>query len=37
VDAIPFNPHQKHEINQELCIKCDSCVQVCPYEAIDVG
>jgi NADH-quinone oxidoreductase subunit F len=35
-NAIPFNPHQKHEINQELCIKCDSCVQVCPEKAIDV-
>ena len=36
VDAIPFTPHEKHEINQELCIKCDSCVIACPEGAIDV-
>lgn len=34
VDAIPFNPHEKHEINQDLCIKCDGCRQVCPENAV---
>ena len=37
VDAILFDPHNKHEINQELCIKCDTCKQVCPEDAITVG
>ena len=37
VGAIPFAPHEKHEINQELCIKCDSCVLACTEGAIDVG
>ncbi|HZH71516.1 MAG TPA: NADH-ubiquinone oxidoreductase-F iron-sulfur binding region domain-containing protein, partial [Mariniphaga sp.] len=36
VGAIPFTPHQKHSINTELCIKCDSCRAVCPENAIDV-
>ncbi len=36
VDAIPFNPHQRHVIDTSLCIKCDSCRQVCPEDAIDV-
>ncbi len=34
VDAIPFKPHEIHEINQELCIKCDGCRQVCPVDAV---
>jgi NADH-quinone oxidoreductase subunit F len=36
VDAIPFQPHEKHVINQELCIKCDACRQVCPVNAVAV-
>jgi NADH:ubiquinone oxidoreductase subunit F (NADH-binding)/NADH:ubiquinone oxidoreductase subunit E len=35
-DAIPFIPHEKHEIHQDKCIKCDSCRQVCPVEAVNV-
>jgi NADH-quinone oxidoreductase subunit F len=34
VDAIPFKPHEKHEIDLELCIKCDGCRQVCPENAV---
>lgn len=34
VDAIPFDPHNKHIINTDLCIKCDTCRIVCPEEAI---
>lgn len=36
VDAIPFNPHNKHEIDLSLCTKCDICRQACPVDAIDV-
>ncbi len=36
VDAIPFNPHNKHEIDTELCIKCNVCKEVCPELAIDI-
>jgi len=36
VDAIPFAPYQKHEINIEKCTRCDICRQTCPVEAIDV-
>lgn len=34
VDAIPFDPHKKHVINKELCIKCDTCRLVCPENAV---
>ena len=34
VDAIPFAPHEVHEIDQELCIKCDGCRQICPVDAV---
>lgn len=36
VDAIAFQPHQKHEIDTSLCTKCDICKQACPADAIDV-
>jgi NADH:ubiquinone oxidoreductase subunit F (NADH-binding)/NADH:ubiquinone oxidoreductase subunit E len=36
VGAIPFAPHEKHEIDTEKCIKCDTCRQVCPEQAINV-
>jgi NADH-quinone oxidoreductase subunit F len=35
VNAIPFTPYEKHEINQELCTKCDNCRIVCPELAIE--
>ncbi len=34
VNAIAFNPYEKHEIDQALCTKCDSCRVVCPEEAV---
>lgn len=34
VNAIEFNPHNTHEINQKLCIKCDNCRKVCPKNAV---
>jgi len=36
VGAIPFNPHEKHEIDREICIRCDNCFQVCLSDAITV-
>jgi NADH-quinone oxidoreductase subunit F len=36
VIAIPFNPYEKHEINQSLCTKCDNCRLVCPEKAIEI-
>ncbi len=36
VDAIPFMPHEKHEIDTEACIRCDGCRQVCPEDAVVV-
>jgi len=36
VNAIPFNPYEKHEIDQLLCTKCDNCRIVCPEAAIEI-
>jgi len=36
VKAIPFNPYQKHEIDQTLCTKCDNCRIVCPEDSIEI-
>jgi len=36
VDAIPFNPYEKHEIDQSICTKCDNCRIVCPENAIEI-
>ena len=36
VEAIPFNPYEKHEINQLICTKCDNCRIVCPENAIEI-
>ena len=36
VEAIPFNPYQKHEIDQAICTHCDTCRSVCPTGAVDV-
>lgn len=36
VDAIPFRPYEKHEIDQSLCTKCDNCRLVCPEDAIEL-
>jgi NADH:ubiquinone oxidoreductase subunit F (NADH-binding) len=36
VKAIPFNPYEKHDINQLICTKCDNCRVVCPEKAIEI-
>ena len=36
VDAIPFQPLEKHMIKTDLCIKCDACRQACPVNAVVV-
>jgi NADH:ubiquinone oxidoreductase subunit F (NADH-binding) len=36
VNAIPFNPYNKHVIDQELCIKCDNCRIVCQDDAVTI-
>ena len=36
VNAIPFKPYEKHEINQLICTKCDNCRIVCPEKAIEI-
>jgi NADH:ubiquinone oxidoreductase subunit F (NADH-binding)/NAD-dependent dihydropyrimidine dehydrogenase PreA subunit len=36
VKAIPFNPYEKHEIDQLICTKCDTCRIVCPESAIEI-
>jgi len=36
VDAIPFTPYFRHEIDQRKCTRCDTCRQVCPHDAVVV-
>jgi len=36
VKAIPMTPYARHEINLDLCIRCDTCRKVCPQNAIEV-
>ena len=36
VNAIPFKPYEKHEIDQLICTKCDNCRIVCPEKAIEI-
>ncbi len=36
VHAIPAAPYAKHEINLDICTRCDSCRKICPRQAIDV-
>jgi NADH-quinone oxidoreductase subunit F len=34
VEAIPFTPYQKHQIDDEKCTRCDACRDVCPEAAV---
>jgi NADH-quinone oxidoreductase subunit F len=36
VDAIPYTPYEKHEIDVEKCVKCGLCVNECKFEAIQI-
>ena len=36
VKAIPFTPYEKHEIDQLICTKCDTCRIICPEDAIEI-
>ena len=35
--AIPFQPYQQHQIDQDACTRCDICRQICPNESINVA
>ncbi|UCF17959.1 MAG: 4Fe-4S binding protein, partial [Phycisphaerales bacterium] len=36
VDAIEYKPYEKHEIDDEKCIRCGTCRNVCPSDAVKV-
>jgi NADH-quinone oxidoreductase subunit F len=33
-DAIPYTPYQVHNIDNEKCVQCGLCIEVCSFEAI---
>ncbi|MCY3024253.1 MAG: NAD(P)H-dependent oxidoreductase subunit E [Planctomycetota bacterium] len=36
VNAIPFTPYRKHEIDVQKCTRCDICRAACPVQAIEI-
>lgn len=36
VEAIPYTPYRKHEIDADTCTRCDICRTNCPENAIEV-
>ena len=36
VEAIAFQPHARHTIDQAKCTRCDTCRRICPAQAIAV-
>ncbi len=36
VDAIGYKPYEKHEIDDEKCIRCGTCKTICPAGAVKV-
>jgi len=35
-EAIAFKPYQKHEIDNKLCTRCGTCMDVCPVQAVQI-
>jgi len=35
--AIAIDPYQRHMIDQTKCVKCGTCLNVCPTESVNVG
>jgi NADH-quinone oxidoreductase subunit F len=36
VDAIPFQPYERHVIEDELCVRCGACLDACEDDAVEV-
>ena len=36
VNAIPFTPYARHDIDDTLCTRCDACRAACPSKAIEI-
>jgi NAD-dependent dihydropyrimidine dehydrogenase PreA subunit len=36
VDAIPYQPYEKHVIDDEACVRCGACMDVCEDNAVEV-
>ncbi len=36
VDAIPYQPYEKHVVDDEACVRCGACLDACEDDAVEV-
>jgi NADH-quinone oxidoreductase subunit F len=36
VDAIEYEPHERHAVDVETCTRCNMCFEICQDGAVDI-